>query len=504
MALLGFLGSAAVARTLVFPVPHIHDEFSYLLSADTFAHGRLTNPPHPFAEHFEAPHVLQRPTYMSKYPPAQGAFLALGQRVFGHPAVGVWLSFGLMCAALCFMLQAFIPVRWAFLGAFLALLKLGFTEDVLSVIRFGYWAQSYWGGAVAATGGALLFGALRNLSRRSSRSQAVVFGIGLALLATSRPYEGFLVALPALIALALVLRRRAQRGESPRAVVVPLALVVLSLALWVLYDDFRVTGHAFLLPYALYERTHASAPLFVWQSFGPIPLHGRSPLEAFDAWTLDYYGKLHGQGLLVNFVRDKFLFISWFFLGPVLVLPILLSLLSLRRSRWTRLALATIALFFAGFALEVWSEPHYAAPITAPVLLLVVLGLRILWRLRVRRIPLGAAAVCVLVAASIFLAARPVTRIWGRRPVGWMTARAKIESELERSGRRHVVFVRYGKDHDPLAEWVYNKADIDGSAVVWARELGTEKDAALRAYFRDRQAWTLLSDAWPPQLVIGK
>jgi hypothetical protein len=502
MALLGFLGSAAVARTLVFPVPHIHDEFSYLLAADTFAHGRLTNPPHPFREHFEAPHVLQRPTYMSKYPPAQGVVLALGQRLFGHPAVGVWLAFGLMCGALCFMLQAFVPARWALLGAFLTFLKLGFSEDVLSVIRFGYWAQSYWGGAVAAAGGALLLGSLRRLSRRASRTQAVVFGIALAMLTTSRPYEGFLVALPALIALALVLRRRARRGESPRVVLLALALVLFVLALWILYDDFRVTGHPLLLPYVLYERTHASAPLFVWQSFGPFPLHGRSPLETFDAWTLDYYGKLHGQGLLVNFVRDKFLFISWFFLGPLLVLPAILALFTVRSSRWNRLALATVALFFAGFGLEVWSEPHYAAPIAAPVFLLVVQGLRRLWSLRLWRLRLGAAAVGVAFAGSVLLAARPVTRIWGRRPVGWMTARAKIESELERSGRRHVVFVRYGKHHDPLAEWVYNKADIDGSAVVWAHELGPEKDAALREYFRDRQAWILLSDAWPPQLVI--
>ena len=394
VGLLAMAGSAAVALSTHIAEPHVHDEFSYLLASDTFAHGRMTNPPHPMWVHFESFHIIQQPTYASKYPPAQGLALALGQSVGGHPIVGVWISIGLACAAIYWMLLAWLPPKWALLGGLIAVARIGV---------FTYWSNSYWGGAVAALGGALMFGALRRTIRRPRVWDSLLMGVGLALLANSRPFEGLVVSVPALLVLTtwMLSKRGPPRSVWVRRVALPILAVLACTAGGMGLYNFRVTGHALQMPYQVHEAAYISTPLFLWQRPKPVPRYRHEVMREFNATFLAGYWE---ERSLSGFTREtiqKVRGLLFFFLGRGLLAAFLL-LPWVLRNRWMRYALLTCIWFGGAILMEVFFNEHYAAPIAALIYVLLIQSMRHLrlWRWRGR--PIGRALIWVFPAVCVY------------------------------------------------------------------------------------------------------
>ncbi len=513
VGILAVVARLAVLPVLPIPSPAIHDEFSYLLMADTFAHGRVANPTHPMWAHFEAFHVNQIPTYVSKYYPAQGIFLAIGQVVFGHPFWGVLLSSALMCAAICWMLQGWMPPGWALLGGLLAVLRLG---------TFSYWANSYWGGAVAAIGGTLVLGALPRIKDNQRVRDAVWMGIGLALLLNSRPYESLFFATPIAIALLIWLLKTNEHPIQRKIlrVIMPLGIILAVTAGAMAFYFWKTTGQPFRPPYVVYETTYSSRPAFPWMPLQPPP-----PDPSFA--RLNYYeGNLLGVfEFAVQHPFQKILlrsFSFWlFYLGPTLTVPFLILLLALpvgaRLSDFSasgRFFLLVAVVSFAGMALPVVFFPHYAAPITALVYAFVLSAMRYVRPVLFAGKPVGLGITRAMIVSCLLLAVlricAPVsgTALTPPKFSTWAAASSKfperpaILSELNEKSGAHLVFVlaHNETDKNPF-DWVYNAADIDASKIVWARDLGLAKNQELIDYYQGRQVWIVDPGDRKPRLM---
>jgi hypothetical protein len=484
----------ALTPVLGIPLPRWHDEFSYLLAADTFAHGRITNPTHPMWIHFESFHIIQQPTYMSMYPPAQGLVLAVGQRL-GHPWIGQLLATAAMCSALCWMLQGWLPPPWALLGAALAVLRLG----ILS-----YWMNTYWCASVAALGGALVLGAWPRLRRSLRVKDALLMALGLAILANSRPYEGLAFSIPVAFAMLFWLtgnNRPAFKRSLPR-VVLPIFCVLLVAASATGYYYYRVTGNPFRMAYQTNRDTYATAPYFIWQTPRPEPAYHHAVMRDFYRWEL---GEFERNRTFIGYLHrgaDKF--ISWwqFYLGPLLTLP-LLAFPWFIRERKMRLPLLICAAMLAAFSVQTWTLPHYFSPATGALYLLLVQGMRHLrqWsppgrpvgRALVRMIPVLACAM-ILTRMTAVATHTHIEPAWPRGNL----ERAAMLHQLQQLPGPQLVIVKYGSNHDVDREWVYNDADIDGAKVVWARDMGKDANQELLQYFRDRKIWFLEPDKPSP------
>jgi hypothetical protein len=502
----------AILPICPIPLPFVQDDFSFLLAANTFASGRLTNPTPSLWVHFESIQITLHPTYQSMYFPAQGLILAAGKVLFGHPWFGLLCVNALMCAALCWMLQAWLPPSWALLGGIIA---------VLRIALFSYWINTYsGGGSIAALGSALLLGALPRFIRTPRLRYSLLMAVGVVLLALSRPYEGLLLCVP----VGFVLGRWIFAGKNRptlsfvlRQAALPLALIVAAIG-WLGYYDYRAFGNPLTPPYSVDRAEYAAAPYYIWQSPRPEPVYNHKVIHDFYVVEeLGYAKRLHTiSGFITENLFFKPLRTLLFFAGFALLPPLII----LRRAlldRRTRFLLVCAAIVIAGVMVETWLIPHYFAAVMPAF---YALGLQMMRHLRQWKPggqPVGLAiqrltvALCFMLA-GVRLGAEPMNLSLAKWPSGSWAAtwhgpgrlgveRRQIEDKLNQLPGKQLILVRYSPEHSSLDEWVYNAPDIDNSKVIWAREMDKVNNQEIMDHYKERTVWLVQPDSKPVSLT---
>lgn len=478
----------ALLPLLPFPGVVGRDESSLLLQAQTFAAGHLANPVHPMGAFFESVYVHQWPSYGSMYFPGRGLELALGLKLFGSVGAGVLLVLAAAAAALVWMLRGWVSPSPAYVGGLVFVARFGLFSNLMN---------QPVGLAVPILGGALVIGAYPRLMRSVSLRDSVLLALGVFLSFTSRPFESLLLFAPFAVALAwrtiLLLRERAS-GAGLRLAIPAIGGIGAAAALLLAYDAAN-TGSMTHAPYSMNRENYAGTPAFLFQPARPPLLHPAEPLQG--------YYKLEGQGYrdyqsFPHFVAKSAAKIRnlWsFFFGVALTIPLLFGIGWLRRQP---VPLIGLLLLIGGFLSVQFSWPHYLLPAMGLLLLVVVEGLG---RMRGSACGLFLSRALPLVALAGW--AVPLSTLATGHPPAAASvvqaccyldtpyARRAVEQQLLAMPGKHLVFVRYRPEDSRWDQWVFNNADIDGSRIVWAHDLGPARDAELVAYYPDRKVWLI-------------
>ena len=464
----------------------VHDEFSYLLSADTFASGRLTNPTHPMWVFFESFHIIHQPTYASKYPPGQGLFLALGQLVW-HPILGVWLSTAFAVAATTWMLQGWMPQRWALFGGLIAA-----TNPVVNLV----WGASYWGGSVAMLGGALVLGALPRLECRDRFHHTAILGLGILLLANSRPYEGLAITIASFLHFAWTVRHSAARRTTTGMNLkswFSLALVLILGFSWMAYYNYRVTHNPMKMPYQVHEQTYGSTPLFLFGTPREDVTFRHTVMQRLQDKYLRIFERARDWQTYIGTKRRQF-GQAWKKLSEEVSLFLILASIWAVYHRRAVFFLVVVALTIGTQLITTWTLIHYLAPGAPAAIALGTCGIREVYCSFRRNVVFRKLLVLLLFA---FLITETVCAMWNYHDQAFArtkTVRQDAISHLKATDCRHLVIVRYRNNHNVNHESVYNEANIDSAQIVWAREMDEVSNRRLLNYFSDRKAWLFQPD----------
>ncbi len=511
---LTFLALLVVTYIYGIPPMWIHDEFSYMLAADTFLHGRITNPPHELPQFFENPHLIISPTYMSKYPPGQPFILAIGI-LLGHPFFGVLIALSLFISCFTWMLSSLIDKKFIIPIYILMLISLGLSK---------HWGRSYIIGALPAAAACLMIGTyLYSLKYKIVRGE-LIFIISCAILSVTRPYEGLILSVMIFLMFIYDICRNNLHLESTAKSLTILSAGGLIILAFHAYYNWHITGNTLLIPNRLHIDQYMYAPYLWFQNLLTPEMTPSVKLNHLFhyIWEKNAYDKIAAMSLIE---RTEFL-ASRINSSPSLIFMLILAPLALVGRQFDRFALRLLLIVLVSFLLSsllVWMLLYY---IFVTVVAATALNFYLAYRIIKHRIftknwsiiTTTAIVPCLIVTGlvSLNLPLDSFNSISSERKLlsgvhAPILHKDELVHNIEAKSPANLVFVRY-RDYEKYNErdellnrmalyynttvsFVYNSADIDSQRTVFAHDLGAEENRKLIDYYnkkgQNRKLWLL-------------
>jgi len=301
-----------------------------------------------------------------------------------------------------------------------------------------------------------------------------------------------------------------------RRAALPLALIACAIT-WLGYYDYRAFGSPLTLPYSVDRAQYAAAPYWIWQAPRPAPIyHHKAIHDFYIVEELGYANRLHTPS---GFLSETFFFKplrTLLFYAGIALLPPLIMFKRAVLDRRIRFLVVCMALVVCGVFVETWLIPHYFAAVMPAIYALGLQTMRHLRQWKPGGQPVGASmqrfTIVLLVGLAVLrLAAEPLHLGLAQWPSGaWASTwagpgqlglpRKQIEDKLNSLPGKQLILVHYSPEHSSLDEWVYNAPDIDGSKIIWAREMDSAHNQELISYYKDRTVWLVQPDIHPVSL----
>jgi hypothetical protein len=288
-----------------------------------------------------------------------------------------------------------------------------------------------------------------------------------------------------------------KRGTGPRAAVA-VAIAVFAVAGWAMTREFKaVTGHAFTLPYQVNQKTYGWPMTLAWLPAKKID-YSHPEFDLYRQWELKEHEYLVQPSKAPAGVLIKYAYWWRFFFGVGLSATFLFAgrILRLRKLRTVWIAAAVVALMVLT---EQTGYPHYLAAAAPAMMLFAVMGLRYLAQSRsifgiamVRLVvPIWLVVLSVQAAEFSKPAARPNYPSWCCTDARSHDREPLLEKIAAAPGN-HLVIVTYNLASYDTFDWVYNEPDIDAAKVIFARDMGADKNRELLAYYPERRVWRIV------------